>query len=1014
MKKTLGNIRRTVALFLSLVLIFSTCSVSFFAGAAGTYDVASNLFTVTDSQIVAENTAELAAKESDVLNSTALAGNVIVTAVPNEDNTTVSIDAEEKILYAEDFTYGDHTWVPTVATLVYVTADGTEKTAQFDIVDGKCSFECETTSYRMEVSYVLSGTVPMAKQLWYSNAPYYLANSVIGFNLFQRQNSSVNAMADEIALLYKLTTGELGITLKDTSCAYKPIVSLYNQSVANGGKFDFSVSIEEFRASANPLRYVIENGTAVRGEATALCNDIGNIVTDDSGIRSLVKIAMAFSSDERLQMVLDALDYITTVQQNIVEINENSERWVALSNKYIKSDVTDAEYDELYTAVKACIRSSIRNSANLYTLSDITVFKSVELYKATVIAKVDQYKVNVTVAADVVSENSVNDAELTRLEEKKTTLVLDKGIKPDQIIAELEKTGIEAEALAMWDSRYVIGNVNYNRVTSQLPDELLADVEYTVVYTPKEIAVSYEYGGEEILPYGYNLCLESHKDAEKSYDYTVNSQRMWENTVVRVTEPLEISRVERERSHMHTLAEMIAVSAYPGAELSDYEKAVLLAGGVYSSSFKYRAPQQAAGLVEAESIDGVGYVTCDEYDSGLISGAVWVPVSGVAYMFNDTPVAEFEIADGKGSFACNAGFDYVTVKYELDVVDADAEEVNALANLPAMLADEVLSQDRNISKFVEPDALEAICEASGEKIDMLITYGESDYRQATKDALNDVKNLCVDMTKEEQPLYLYDFVMNYMEHGIAYYYRDGVAEMVAEQYDIIIDAVEVVWADPAFQADLNDSIFSQYGGMIRKLRESLSDLEFVPVNELVDRNSEDLSALIGAVMASGKASVHTADKLVLESYATAKNNVHRVCVYVDGVEYRAFVGDEFKLEAPKLKYDKNSGYGYVFAEWIASGDAEFSASSIENISAIIVGENGCAVETVYGIVGDIDGGSQLNAEDLYALVRSIANGVGDAKCDVNFDGAVDARDSVALKRMISFDYDYADYEIVGE
>lgn len=1006
MKRVFAEMKKYFSFMMAVFMIMSLTCGGFLASAVGVMDYEKGTFTVTDGQVVAANLNELSKNEKNVLNCSAVKGFVIFCAIPTENNTYVSVNAETKTVTARNFTSKGNVWVPETAELVYTDGAGVEQKEVILLEKGKGTFVSDATAYSVNVTYNIYTEVHPETQLELANAPYYITNSIIGFNMFSQENSSVATLASKIELLYKLTTGELPITLKETSCAYEPIVRLYNQTVANGGKFDFGISIDEYNKATNPLAYVYKNGETVRSQATALCDDLSNIVTEDSGIASLVRLAMAFSSDARLQTILDALDYLTLVEGNISYINENSDYWEMFSLQLIRSDATDAELDALYVPVKACVgRGGVQNKATYY--SSVSTFDRVLVGSNVVSKTVDQHKVNVTVGADVVGADTVDSAELIRLAEKNVTFVLNKGATAATIQEKIEASGIITEALDSWNSFYNVGDVYYDRVISGMPEELTGDVDIKIVFTPKNINISYGYKDAESVPYGYNLLLEKNNKDGKSYDYTVNSQRMWEGSVIRLEADVEVNRLEADRVYGHKLTEMVSDSAYPGMYLNAYEKDVLAAGALDDDTYYYRTPDMATWLVEAESKDGIGYVSCENYSSGLLSDAEWVPICGTAYDKNGAVIADFDIVDGKGVFAAENGFERVAVKYHLYVPDVSYSDLDHYVNLIPTLEGEARSQYENLSAFTSDEAFEAISEANGEKIDMLLTYGEDSYRLATKNALRDVKDNCIDMSKDGQPLYLYDFVAGFMENGLAEYYKPGVAEMVIYQYNLLLGAIDVIWEDPAFQEDLVDSIFSDYGNAVRYLKEALGGLIFLPVNEHIDRTSDNLGEFAAAILGESTSDFHEVDNLVIENTVVARNLSNRVVVTVDTIEHKAFEGDTMSVSADAFKMAGNGHNCMYFNMW--KGDGVIVEDASENATDIIVMEAGGSLVSEYRYVGDVDVDGLVNAEDIFGVQTSILGENGGEIEDVNFDGTVDAKDLVALKLMILGLFDYSEF-----
>ena len=882
---------RIVSVVLLVAMIFSCMNLPI---AAVSFNGESDYKTKTGI-LVAENYGSLNAYEKAILSSKALSGDSYSGKIPVNESL-VTIDSENKTVTAAEASGSDGVsrWIPVSCEVFYKAADGNDKSAgTFEFENGKTTFTCPSESYHIDVKYGLYINAEETLQKRLLDAPAYLVGATINLNYIYGQRGSIDIIGDNIDSLYKLTTGELqkvypgGMTATvylEEGAARDAIISLKNETAANGGKLKLYNLILNYNSSANKVLWLANNAAEVKAEFESLDERFDAISSSDSSVRKLASDAEKFGFADEAEKMNEALDYLADVVSELANINAKYWAVEDLVDRTASSD----EFAALNSAIASAIQK--RYTSRVSEHGSETVNNPLLAGYYTVTKGVDQNKVEVTVKAKVVDKNSADSEALTTLGETKTeSFVLSTGATEAEILEAIENSGIKADAKAAWDSEYGIDETNYDVIVEGVPSALSENVSVTVTYVPKTYSVTYNYEttSTDTVPYGYRITLAKHSDSAKSYDYTVNGALCREGSVYKVTGDTVLSRKEGKAVSEYNITAVIAGSDYPGSLLSAEEKAVITSRGLTDSSVWYRLPDQNANLVVVSSAGENKYnVTAADCFSGLLSGSAWKAVKGYIVDGDGKEVASFDITNGSAQFDYDGDFDHVRVEYSLTVPEIGASDIAKYINLPNSLVAEAAAQRKALADMMTDDLVKGLSEVYGSRLDMIEALSK-DYSAEARAAVEKLIEECVDTSTPNESLYLYEYILNYQAQGLAFYYADGNAAKMAYQIETLRDCLNILWEDPEFQKDLEDPDISKYRGRLEIVKDDLQDVELVGVNENIDGSSEYLANLVAAIdAAAGKTSAHavTGDIKLLASVTAAAPDTSSVSVTVNVVD----------------------------------------------------------------------------------------------------------------------------------
>ncbi len=609
------------------------------------------------------------------------------------------------------------------------------------------------------------------------------------------------------------------------------------------------------RAFYTEVDNTIAKMDAMAGTATEKADDIRNIVTGGNGGISL------------RQVVNTVRDY-------------NTATWAFLGKKLVKDDVTAEEYAELDVAVKAAIDSY--GDPLVEQREDFEIKAELLAHETVISAMVDQFAVRVEAKANVVSKGAIGTTSLVSLDVLTAVIPMDKGSDADSILAAITASNVESSALSAWDTYYNINTDKYNRTVTitdadgKIIDELgelKGDINYTISYTPKtfKITETYKADGEKVteVPYGYSWRLPKPADTTKSYDYEVNGVSYRENTVIRVIEDVEVKRSEGKAIEAKNLAEVVAISFVPGADLSEQERAVLKTNAFVVDSIYFRTPATADKLTEVSATESGYLLEAFPMSAGLTtdSEAEWVPVSAYPVIPGKSGTSFNLVKDGDkyvGEFTCDQLFTSVQVVYELKISVIDEALLNDLANLADGLVKDVEDQESTLDALcTENNFFNNLARVDAKTLGSLGSLVE--LTPPAKAALKALTENCMD--SETGLTKLYEYLKKYMDKdngGIAYYYKADNAAKIIEQIELVNEYLPTIWNDQPLQDYIND--YPEYAGALDRVVsviDQLKTVELKPVNKYVDTNSAYIDNLIATVKAAkGNTSAHDVSDVV--------------------------------------------------------------------------------------------------------------------------------------------------------
>ena len=567
---------------------------------------------------------------------------------------------------------------------------------------------------------------------------------------------------------------------------------------------------------------------------------------------------------------------------------ENQE-WKFIGKKLLKDGVTDEEYQALDVVVKAAY-DSVKKKLYAQDHSDVAIKEKLLACETVISAMVDQYVVNVNVAAAVVPLNSQNSEELVSLEVGSINFPMDKGVAASDVFAAIEASGIEKSTLGNWDKEYNVGEANYYRTVVIKDKEgneidsfeaLLDDVTYTITYSPKKYKINENYTeGTTVteVPYGYNWLLPRPAELSKSYEYKIDGVAHRENTVVRIVKDIEVTRKEGKALASKKVAQLIAAGKFVGTALSDKEKNVL-----NSDAFKdeknekiyYRTPDSSDKLAKVTAIvgsDNEYKVVAEPMSAGIVgSDAAWIPVSAYVVKGSGSDISFTFTKVGtvyEATFKCDKEFSSVQIAYQLSVDAVEFATVKEFLNIANTLEKDVAEQKADLDQFLAPGFYSNLGTVNNTLLGSIGTMVSGMSAQA-REALAKLTDECINPTTGST--YLYEYLTQYQKDGIAYYYKGENAANIQKQIALINELLPKVWNDAAVQDTIVSMGMESQSPKVEAVLNMLSATTLKPVNALVNTKSSFVDALLATVQGEGSTSSHNVadNTFVLEANVSA-------------------------------------------------------------------------------------------------------------------------------------------------
>lgn len=599
----------------------------------------------------------------------------------------------------------------------------------------------------------------------------------------------------------------------------------------------------------------------------------------ESGIRTIYSEGDK-AAEQAADKVVEAqkvIDYLPSVVSSVRTINR--QKWAFIGKELVKESITADEYKALDKAVIAAYDSG----EEIVLHDDVELLDKLFATSTVISALVDQYSVFVSVKANVIEKNAVDTTSTVSLSVFDTNFPLDKNTAAADILAAIDANGIETSALNNWDSYYNVGAANYDRivtitdavgnVVNELGD-LTGDIYYTITYAPKTYTISKAWDSSVEVPYGYNWRLPRPAELTKSYDYTIDGVSYRENTIVRIVKDIQADRTEGKAIAAKTLAEVIASSLVPGADLSAKEKAVLNSGALLVDTIFFRTPDSNDKLTKVVA-DGDGYkLTAQAMNAGLLnSEAAWVPVSATPVLLTRSGAPVYTLTKVGDAyevyFEIDEVFTSLQVVYQLQIEGVDAELVSALANLANVLEKDIVEQKAALDKLCNENNFYNNLGRVNSTLLGTVT-STVDLTPAAKAAFKEMSDLA--MNPVTGNTFLYDYLTQYMSDngGMNYYYKGENAANLSKQIALINKNLPIIWNDAPVQEYLVKMGMENEGARVETVLDQLNSTNLKPVNALVNTNSAFIDNLLAILNGEGTTSEHTVSgEVIMEQVLSA-------------------------------------------------------------------------------------------------------------------------------------------------
>lgn len=860
MKKNVSFFKQAQAWILSVALVMSMAaplsSLTAFAETNKTE-------TTTDGKIVAQN-YELSGAEEGLLASGLLIGASHTYLVPDSDDGLITVDTDNKKITVASYegTTG-YEWKAVSVNIVV----GNEVKETVSITNGEGNYTFEGNAFSVVAEYALDVNVDAETQKTLLNTPKYLKDGLANLKDTATVKSNLAIIEQAMPEMVKLATVGILVNIQGT---YVPItfstdeaksstLALNEQMTANNGKLDITVMIEEYENANSKVQYLIENGTELKEKAAETQKHIENILTATFwGF-----IGAADATEHAVLLILRSA--LNDSSKDLKAVSEKT--WDAAEKKLVKDGITAAEYSEI-DAMMADITA-------LTDVSAIEIKNPLRASTAKIQHNMSMFDVTVKVALNLTDATS-EDIKYYEYDSKSTTVTLAEGATKAEIIAAVLETGIESSAKASWGAAFVDGK--FTAEMSELPAELKKDIEYTITYKPNMYDVTFAYGniGKVSYPYGYIVKLESHENAEKAYDYTINGTYYAQGSSYKVIDNADISRKEGKSYISSNLYQIVADNYLTGKGV-----AILTSGALFGNeAVAVRYPDNSNGIV---TLTGDKLTAADFVAS--YKGLSWKPYS---YTLSNNNTYLF---DGKNEVEINESFDNVTVNYRLYLTNYSNDTVIDIANLANMLDEEAKAQIGALDRISTQQ--QNLADLNKQMIGIiagLINNTElnpdTDKNTALKkcftDALNSIQTDCMNATD----FYLLDIINAYKgaKDGLLYYYNNN--EVIRNEIDKLANLMsdmlgensgltkqEKIDALAALMRSLPSSIVKpedvdRYVGKLTTLESTMTEVRdnLSAPNAVIDLNSDKLGTLTKALQSAGSTEKFTSlnDSLFLE------------------------------------------------------------------------------------------------------------------------------------------------------
>lgn len=838
MQQGTSFLKRFIALVLTLVLLLSNANMGVALQA-----FAAESATKTVGQVMAEN-YELTETEAHLLEHGYIVGSeaAVNYSIPEDADNLIKVDTDNKKISVETPT----DW--TVEKVEIVVGNEVKETVTLN-ASGEGTYTYGGNAFSVKAYYSLSKTIAgqeaifaAIKSLKTDLANVDAVDSVINTE-FEGQ-MPLDIVADAIPVLEMLAEGiDVGFMT----------VQFGAEATAAVGKLEALIAAVKdlnlaYKASASKVQHVLEMGAEYKSVITELHAAMAAIQADEFTNNSMVQGYLESAEPELAAAWAAFTGNLDTLVEGLAKATGSND-WTTVGKDIVNNGVNFVELDSLIYGLPE-------------TLTSVSDSKSMLICKEAVVQyNLSMFNVTVNVALMVVGDE-VDSAELVQYGTKSVVLTLGENATKAEILAEVEASGIVAEALAEWAEVYVDGK--FDDKNTDLPATLTKDIDYTITYSPKSYTVTRDYAKELTVPYGYKLTLDRHEDLTQAYDYFVNGKKTAQGQVVTIVEDTDITRVQG-KSYVGTDLYTVVANNYG----NDVVKAILTSGALNGNvAINYREPDpaDAGSLLELKN----GTLTAEDYESDY-EELSWVP-----YTYG---------AEGTESYftgntaSCSA--ESVKVQYMLAFTNfgqAKAQEVlNLVATLKAEAADQKGAMDGlagledTLSQLdrTKLGALNGVIDVTD------FTEGDNTDTDAEnleiRAELKSIVSAIITNNLEGNALRIYNMVRNYSANGLRYYYQNYAA-IKAEVNSLAGYLSNLMDNEEALRIMCEAAGYGEYAEKISGVEEKLNTYNnnLSAPNAAIDVNSANLGKLVTALTAAGDAAGNaTGSPYVLSKILTA-------------------------------------------------------------------------------------------------------------------------------------------------
>lgn len=822
--------RRSQALILAIAIMLTAIGPVWWTGVSADDKIPEKM---SAGEIVANN-YDLTDAEKAVIKSGYLIGESYEFVAPDDDDNLISVDIDNNVIEAEDFTDSEgNKWVPTGAYIVV----SDEVKEEVSLTNGKGTYTYDGNAFSVKVDYTFYKEIDVQTQEILLKAPNAFKEAVLNLEAISNNDTNLSSLLAAFQggymkqLIDGITPNGVPVAFGD---AAKGAASALQQQYDANGKFAINLLVEEYKAAdqaGTKVLWLENNADRVEAVISDTYDKIATILADtvfDQGSLNFISYL-----DKALHTAMSALVSQTNT-------------WLTNSESVKDSAWIINDYDYLNLS-----SSLLGIDLMVVALGDVTAMPAIKnpLVVATAEVQYNMSMSNVTVNVVLKTVNDANKIAEYDTNTKKITLA-DKTTKAE-ILAAIDATGIVDDSIAEWTDVYE--EIHFDISYTELPSELNEDVTYTITYTPKNYSVNYKYNDLTVLlPYGYRIDLEPHAEVLKAYDYYVNDVYYAQGVSFNVEGNTTIRR-EEGKSYVQSNLKEVVNDCYFG----DKSKPGMILGssavviGTEEINVRYPDPLTDAGLVSVTGKD----LTAQAYPSSY-NGFTWMPYTySVVGQVNGT----YNFAEGATTAVLPEGdYDRIEVTYRLVLSNINKEDVLEIINLPHTLATDAKAQKAALDRLATYESI--MGQLDKVKLGALNgAIGVAEISDEDKayftNVVNNISANCLDGSY----LRIYSIISTYNDEnngGLAYYYKNSA--MILNEINTLSGYLSDMLKDQdkkdALRVLVSAAGFPEYAEKIENLEKAMSDIKaaLTAPNASIDVESKDLDNLITALMGSGE------------------------------------------------------------------------------------------------------------------------------------------------------------------